>query len=142
MQHALELANRAIQDGEVPVGAVIVVNEEIIGEGWNQSISTSDSTAHAEIQALRSATTLKQNYRIPDATLYVTLEPCLMCTGAIFHARTNRVVFGAYDPKSGVAGSVINLFMDKKINHHTEVVGGILEEDCAKVLKNFFRMRR
>lgn len=142
MQHAIALARRAQAQGEVPVGAVIVENDQIIGEGWNQPISTVDPTAHAEIRALRQAATHKQNYRIPGAVMYVTLEPCVMCAGAIFHARLGLVVFGTCDPKSGAAGSVTNLFDNSSLNHHARVTGGMLQQDCASLLQEFFRERR
>jgi len=126
----------------VPVGAVVVDDEKIIGEGRNQPISSSDPTAHAEILALRGAAGSRQNYRIPNATLYVTLEPCVMCAGAIIHARLGRVVFGAFDPKAGAAGSVIDIFALEDINHHTGVMGGVLQQDCGKLLTSFFKERR
>ena len=142
MQHAITLARRAQDLGEVPVGAVILKDNQIIGEGWNQPIGNNDPSAHAEIQALRMAGQKLDNYRLPGSVLYVTLEPCVMCVGAIFHARLARVVFGAYDPKSGAAGSVLNLFEISKLNHHTELRGGILEKDCSELLVNFFSKRR
>jgi len=144
MQYAIELAKQAEQHGEVPVGAVIIdnISNEIIGEGWNCPISTNDPTAHAETRALRKAAASRQNYRLPDTIMYVTLEPCVMCAGAIFHARIGQVVFGAYDPKAGAAGSVINVFGNVRINHHTQIQGGVLEHDCAGLLKDFFKGRR
>jgi len=142
MRHAIQLARRAQAEDEVPVGAVIVHNGEIIGEGWNAPISSRDPTAHAEVRALRHAAEKMQNYRMPGAVMYVTLEPCAMCAGAIFHARLSRLVFGAYDPKSGVAGSVINLFENNKLNHHSLASGGVLQQDCAILLQDFFRERR
>ncbi|MEX2354036.1 MAG: tRNA adenosine(34) deaminase TadA, partial [Gammaproteobacteria bacterium] len=117
-------------------------DNKIIGEGWNRPISTSDPTAHAEIQAIRAAAVVKGNYRLPESTLYVTLEPCTMCAGAIFHARIQRIVFGAFDPRAGVAGSVMNLFEDDRINHHAQITGGVMAEDCAKLLRHFFKERR
>ncbi len=136
------LATRAETEGEVPVGAVIVEKDQIIGEGWNQPIGTVDPTAHAEIRALRQAAVRKQNYRIAGAVMYVTLEPCAMCVGAIFHARLAQVVFGTYDPKSGAAGSVINLFDNTSLNHHAQVTGGMLQQECGGLLQKFFRERR
>jgi len=141
--HAMTLATKAEAMGEVPVGAVVVVDSEIIGEGWNTPITDSDPTAHAEIMALRQAGECCTNYRLPDAVLYVTLEPCVMCAGAMVHARIKRVVFGAYDPKSGAAGSVFNLLpSEKPFNHRVDVKGGVLERECAEQLKAFFRKRR
>lgn len=142
MRQSLELAKRAEREGEVPVGAVVVVNGEIMGEGWNQPIAASDPTAHAEVVALREASKRVGNYRLPEATLYVTLEPCVMCAGVIVQARVARVVFGANDPKAGAAGSVYNLLQATALNHRAEVVGGILGEECAELLKKFFSMRR
>lgn len=142
MRHALELARRAQSEGEVPVGAVVVLDEQVIGEGWNRPISASDPSAHAEIQALRSAATARKNYRLVGATLYVTLEPCAMCVGAMFHARIRRVVFGAADPKTGAAGSTLNLFEEKRLNHHALVQGGVLAAECGALLSGFFASRR
>ena len=142
MQHAISLARRAQEEGEVPVGAVIVENNQIIGEGWNRPIRMVDPTAHAEISALRDAAARKQNYRIPGAVMYVTLEPCVMCAGAIFQARLGQVVFGTYDPKSGAAGSAINLFDNLTLNHHSQITGGILQQECTSLLQEFFRERR
>jgi len=142
MQYAIELAKRAEAEREVPVGAVIVENNDIIGQGWNRPISGHDPTAHAEIQAIRAASTRKKNYRLPGATLYVTLEPCAMCAGAIFHARIARVVFGAFDPKAGAAGSVIDMFENTRLNHHAQIIGGVMKEACAGLLQDFFRVRR
>lgn len=143
MQRALELAHRAESEGEVPVGAVLVREGEIIGEGWNRPIGEHDPTAHAEINALRDAARRVGNYRLPDTTLYVTLEPCPMCAGAIIHARVAKVVFGAPDPRSGAAGSVFDLLpSDKRFNHRTEVEGGTLSESCGELLRQFFRIRR
>jgi tRNA(adenine34) deaminase len=143
MQHALSLAHKAEEEGEVPVGAVIVKGDEIIGQGWNRPISTNDPTAHAEIIALRDAGLQQQNYRLPDCSLYVTLEPCPMCASAIIHARIDRVVFGAYDPKGGAAGSVFKLLPpDDRFNHTLVCVGGVLEQECGDVLRNFFQQRR
>jgi tRNA(adenine34) deaminase len=142
MRRALELAQRAQSEGEVPVGAVVVLEERVIGEGWNRPISASDPSAHAEIQAMRAAASARKNYRLIGATLYVTLEPCAMCVGAMFHARIRRVVFGAADPKTGAAGSVIDLFAQNKINHHALVQGGVLAAECGSVLSDFFASRR
>jgi tRNA(adenine34) deaminase len=142
MRRALELARRAQEEGEVPVGAVIVRDEQIVGEGWNRPIAASDPTAHAEVQAMRAASATLRNYRLLGTTLYVTLEPCTMCVGAMFHARIGRVVFGATDPKTGTAGSTINLFQEKRLNHHTLVEGGVLAAECGALLSSFFASRR
>jgi tRNA(adenine34) deaminase len=142
MRRAIELARRAAEEGEVPVGAVVTVDGAIVGEGWNRPIKASDPSAHAEIQALRAASARLANYRLLDATLYVTLEPCPMCVGAMFHARVRRVVFGANDPKTGAAGSVIDLFAEERLNHHASVEGGLLAEECGELLKKFFAARR
>lgn len=143
MGRALELAKKAEARGEVPVGAVVVLDGEIIGEGWNRPIATHDPTAHAEIMALRGACLHQGNYRLPGSTLYVTLEPCPMCAGAIIHARLGRVVFGAYDPKGGAAGSCFNLLPpDERFNHRLECEGGLLEQECGEMLRDFFRSRR
>jgi tRNA(adenine34) deaminase len=142
MRHALTLARRAQDEGEVPVGAVVVLEERIIGEGWNRPISASDPTAHAEIHAMRAAASARKNYRLIGTTLYVTLEPCAMCVGAMFHARIRRVVFGAADPKTGAAGSTVNLFEEKRLNHHALVQGGVLAEECGALLSAFFASRR
>ena len=142
MRRALELARRAQEEGEVPVGAVLVFEEKILGEGWNRPIAASDPTAHAEIQAMRAASSALSNYRLPGATLYVTLEPCVMCAGAMFHARIGRVVFGASDPKTGAAGSIVDLFKDEKLNHHAQIQGGVLASECGALLNRFFASRR
>jgi len=142
MRRALELAQRAAEEGEVPVGAVVVLGGAIVGEGWNRPIAAADPTAHAEIQAMRAASAALGNYRLLDSTLYVTLEPCPMCVGAIFHARVRRVVFGAKDPKTGSAGSVVDLFAEEKLNHHATVEGGLLAEECGELLRQFFAARR
>jgi tRNA(adenine34) deaminase len=143
MQVALALARRAAAEGEVPVGAVLVLDNALIGEGWNRPIGAHDATAHAEIQALRDAGRRVGNYRLPGTTLYVTLEPCVMCAGAIIHARVERVVYGAPDPKAGACGSVFDLLpSDCRFNHRTECRGGILAEDCGETLRAFFRARR
>lgn len=142
MAVALELARAAGAAGEVPVGAVVVQDGEVVGRGWNQPIGRSDPTAHAEVMALRDAALRLSNYRLPGATLYVTLEPCAMCVGAIMHARIARVVFGARDPKTGAAGSVIDLFAEDRLNHHAEVAGGVMAEECGGLLSSFFAARR
>ena len=139
---ALDLAREAGATGEVPVGALIVLEGEAVGRGFNQPIGRHDPTAHAEIMALRDAATRLGNYRLPGCTLYVTLEPCAMCAGAIMHARIERVVFGARDPKTGAAGSVIDLFAESRLNHHTTIVGGVLGEACGSLLSGFFAARR
>ena len=142
MAMALDLANEAAAIGEVPVGALIVRDGEIIGRGHNRMISKNDPTAHAEINALRDAAQNVGNYRLVDCALYVTLEPCAMCAGAIMHARIERVIFGAADPKTGACGSVVDLFSEARLNHHAEVTAGILNEECAQQLKQFFAARR
>ncbi|MFI4938073.1 MAG: tRNA adenosine(34) deaminase TadA [Candidatus Berkiellales bacterium] len=142
MQHALELAKRAEQQGEVPVGAVLVKDQVIIGEGFNCPISTKDPTAHAEIQAIRAAGQSINNYRLCDSTLYVTLEPCAMCAGAIIHARIKRVVFGAKDPRAGAGGSVFNLLDHEKLNHRALLQSGVLKEECSRLLIDFFQKKR
>ena len=141
MRRALELARRAAEAGEVPVGAVVVADGAILGEGWNRPITSADATSHAETEAIRAACRAAGNYRLTGATLYVTLEPCMMCTGAIFHTRIGRVVFGAKDPKTGVAGSVLDLYASP-LNHHATVEGGVLAEECGALLKSFFAARR
>lgn len=142
MRRAIELAQRAEEEGEVPVGAVVVVDGKIVGEGWNRPIAAADPSAHAEIQAMRAASAALRNYRLLDSTLYVTLEPCPMCVGAMFHARVRRVVFGAKDPKTGAAGSVVDLFAEASLNHHATVEGGLLADECGELLKRFFAARR
>jgi len=142
MQHAIKLAKRAEQEGEVPVGAVIVKDNEIIAEGWNRPIANHDPTAHAEIQAMRTAAEVLGNYRLPDTTLYVTLEPCLMCIGAITHARIKRVVYGASDPRAGAVHSVYTIPDDRKLNHHVDVEGGLIADQCGQLLRDFFNRRR
>ena len=142
MREALLLAKQAWADGEVPVGAVVVQEEEIIGRGYNRPISGHDPTAHAEIQALRDAALHLGNYRLPGCTLYVTIEPCTMCAGAIIHARIARVVYGARDAKTGAHGSVVDLFAEPRLNFHAEVIGGVLAEECGKLLSDFFAERR
>jgi len=142
MQQALSQAHNAWALGEVPVGALVVKDGEVIATGFNQPIGTHDPTAHAEIMALRAAADILGNYRLPGCDLYVTLEPCAMCAGAMMHARLARVVFGAADPKTGACGSVLNLFEQEKLNHHTEVTGGVLADECGALLKDFFASRR
>ncbi len=142
MQLALEQAQQAWDLGEVPVGAVVVKDGEVIAVGCNQPIGKHDPTAHAEIVALRAAAEKLGNYRLPGCELYVTLEPCVMCSGAMMHARLAKVVFGATDPKTGACGSVVNLFEQEQLNHHTEIVGGVLADECGAMLKNFFAARR
>ena len=142
MQIALKLAAEAALAGEVPVGAIVVKDGIIIGRGANSPISHNDPTAHAEIMALRDAAKTIGNYRLVDCTLYVTLEPCAMCSGAIQHARITKLVFGASDPKTGACGSVINLMDEVKLNHHTEVLGGVMANECSSMLSAFFKQRR
>ncbi|MDZ7841463.1 MAG: tRNA adenosine(34) deaminase TadA [Gammaproteobacteria bacterium] len=142
MEYALTLAQSAEQQGEVPVGAVLVQDGEVLGEGFNAPISMNDPTAHAEIVAIRRAAQRRRNYRLPGSTLYVTLEPCPMCAGAIIYARIERVVFGAYDEKAGAAGSVTDLLTTRLFNHHCVVAGGVLREPCARILTEFFASRR
>jgi len=142
MTHALSLAEQAQQQNEVPVGAVIVKDNDIIGEGWNQPITSHDPTAHAEIQAIRMACLHQQNYRLPNTTLYITLEPCLMCAGAIVHSRIARVVFAASEPKTGAAGSCFNIFNENKLNHQVQCEQGILAQRSSQLLKQFFKARR
>lgn len=142
MHEALALAREAAAMGEVPVGAVVVRGGEIVGRGFNQPIVARDPSAHAEIMALRDAARALGNYRLPGCEIYVTLEPCAMCTGAIFHARVARVVFGARDPKTGAAGSVLDLYAEPRLNHHAAIVGGVLADECATLLSAFFAARR
>lgn len=142
MRRAIVLAAQAEANGEVPVGAVLVKDGEIIAEGWNASIGNHDATAHAEIATIRQAGLVLNNYRLLDTTLYVTLEPCPMCAGALLHSRVNRIVFGAPDLKAGAAGTVLNLFESQAAFHYAEVVGGLLEDDCREQLQQFFRRRR
>jgi len=139
---ALDLAREAGAAGEVPVGAVVVWGGEVVGRGFNQPLGRHDPTAHAEIMALRDAATRLGNYRLPGCSLYVTLEPCAMCAGAIMHARIDRVVFGARDPKTGAAGSIIDLFAESRLNHHATIVGGVLADECGSLLSSFFSARR
>ena len=142
MREAISLAQAAECLGEVPVGAIVVRDGEVIGRGFNSPIGEHDPTAHAEIAAIRAAARSEENYRLPGATLYVTLEPCAMCAGAILHARIARVVYGARDPKTGVHGSVVDLFAVERLNHHATVEGGVLAEDCSRLLSEFFAARR
>ena len=139
---ALIEAQKAKAIGEVPVGAVIVRNGQVLAGSHNQPIAASDPTAHAEMMVLRDAAQVLGNYRLPECDLYVTLEPCAMCAGAVMHARISRLVFGAYDPKTGACGSVIDLFANRALNHHTSVTGGVLEEECSELLKSFFAKLR
>lgn len=142
MRHAIRLAERAEQQGEVPVGAVMVYQNQVIAEGWNQPIQQNDPSAHAEIVAIRAAGVALNNYRLLDCTLYVTLEPCIMCLGAITNARINRLVFGAYDDKRGAICSALKLSEAKFLNHHCDWRGAILQDTCAKLLSDFFKAKR
>lgn len=142
MALAQRAADEARRAGEVPVGAVIVLGDEVIATGFNHPIHAHDPSAHAEMVALRAAAQKLENYRLPGCELYVTLEPCLMCSGAIMHARIARVVYGATDPKTGACGSVIDVFANGQLNHHTSVTGGVLADECGHALKNFFAERR
>ena len=142
MREALELATQGALQGEVPVGAVVVKDGKIVGRGYNAPILSSDPTAHAEIRALRDAAKALENYRLNGCTLYVTLEPCAMCAGAIMHARIARLVFGAADPKTGACGSVVDLFAEDRLNHHAEVTGGVLAAEAGRQLSDFFAGRR
>lgn len=142
MERALELARQAAQHGEVPVGAVLVLDGEVIGEGWNQPISSQDPSAHAEVVAIRQAAKRLQNYRLPGATLYVTLEPCTMCTGAMVHARISRLVYGTTEPKAGVVTSQTQLLDSPWLNWQVDVTGGVLAERCSTQLSDFFAQRR
>jgi tRNA(adenine34) deaminase len=142
MRHALTLAQRAWEEGEVPVGAVLVYQNQVIGEGWNRPIGRHDPTAHAEIMALRQGGMVLQNYRLIDTTLYVTLEPCVMCAGAMVHSRIGQLVFGARDAKTGAAGSLIDVLHHPGMNHRVEITEGVLADDCSSMLSDFFRHRR
>ena len=142
MQRALELARQAEELGEVPVGAIVVLDNNLIGKGWNQSITAHDPTAHAEIVAIRDASHHVTNYRLCNASLYVTLEPCTMCAGAIIHARIKRLVYGAMDPKTGAAGSVFNVLQSDLHNHKVDISNGILASECSNILQTFFQERR
>ncbi|GGC92952.1 tRNA adenosine(34) deaminase TadA [Undibacterium terreum] len=142
MQLAYAQAQHALTLGEVPVGAVVVKDGQVIASGYNHPIGRHDPTAHAEIMALRAAAEILGNYRLPGCELYVTLEPCIMCSGAMMHARLSRVIYGASDPKTGACGSVLNLFEQEQLNHHTSVSGGVMAEECGNLLKDFFSSRR
>ena len=142
MRMAIEQAQLAAQSGEVPVGAVLVKDGQVISKAFNKPIANHDPSAHAEMLALRETALAEENYRIPGSTLYVTLEPCAMCSGAMLHARIDRVVYGASDPKTGAAGSVLDIFASKQINHQTSVEGGIMSEECGQLLRDFFKGRR
>nr|WP_244173341.1 tRNA adenosine(34) deaminase TadA [Caballeronia temeraria] len=142
MALAQQAAEQARAAGEVPVGAVVVLGDEVIATGFNHPIRGHDPSAHAEMAALRAAAQTLQNYRLPGCELYVTLEPCLMCAGAIMHSRISRVVYGATDPKTGACGSVVDMFANVQLNHHTTVTGGVLADECGHALKNFFAERR
>ncbi len=142
MQHALKLAEKAQEQGEIPVGAVLVKDGEVVGEGWNQSITLNDPSAHAEVMAIRDAGRRVENYRLIDTTLYVTLEPCPMCAGALVHSRISRLVFGAPDLKTGSAGSIMNLVQHPNLNHQLDVSAGICAEQCSNKISDFFKMRR
>ena len=142
MNEALVLANQARDVGEVPVGAIVVRDNVVIGHGFNQPIKTHNPAAHAEVLALQQAATQLKNYRTIDTTMYVTLEPCSMCAGLMVHARVKRLVFGAYDAKSGAAGSVLNILQHPQLNHQIDVVGGVLAEECGQMLSDFFKNRR
>lgn len=142
MRQAISQAHNAWALGEVPVGALVLKDGQVIATGFNQPIGTHDPTAHAEIMALRAAASILGNYRLPGCELFVTLEPCAMCAGAMLHARLARVVFGASDPKTGACGSIVNLFEQGRLNHQTELVGGVLSDECGALLKEFFAERR
>lgn len=142
MRYAIRLAQRAEQHGEVPVGALLVYENRCLAEGWNQPIQNHDPTAHAEIQAIRKAGQALNNYRLIDCTLYVTLEPCVMCMGAISHSRIKRLVFGAFDPKRGAVCNALQLSNAPFLNHHVEWQGGVLEADCSSLLTGFFKAKR
>ena len=142
MSRALELAQWAESQGEVPVGAVIVKDNQIIAEGWNQPIKTHDPSAHAELLAMRDAAKKLENYRLLDTTLYVTLEPCAMCAGAMVHARIGRLVYAAADPRAGAAGTIFNIVQHESLNHRVQITSGVMETECASLLRSFFRARR
>ncbi|MEW6679161.1 MAG: tRNA adenosine(34) deaminase TadA [Pseudomonadota bacterium] len=142
MEAALIEAQKAWDLGEVPVGAVVVLGDAIVGRGFNQPIASHDPTAHAEIMALRDAGRRIGNYRLPECDLYVTLEPCVMCSGAMMHARIGRIIFGTSDPKTGAAGSILDIFSEPRLNHHAQVQGGLLAEACAALIRAFFQARR
>ena len=142
MAEALALARQAAESGEVPVGAVVVKDGAVVGRGYNRPVSGKDPTAHAEVMVLRDAAERVGNYRLGDCELYVTLEPCAMCAGAIMHARVSRVVYGAADPKSGACGSVVDLFAENRLNYHATVVSGVMAEEATRLLQDFFSARR
>jgi tRNA(adenine34) deaminase len=142
MQYAFSLAKKAEQEDEVPVGAIIVYEDQIIGEGWNHPISLNDPSAHAEIMALRDAGKNMGNYRLPNATMYVTLEPCAMCAGALVHARISKLVYAVDDPKTGACGSVFNLLQTEELNHKVEIEKGIMEDECRALIQDFFKSKR
>lgn len=142
MRHALKLAEIAESQGEIPVGAVLVKDDVVLGEGWNQSITLNDPTAHAEVMAIRDAGAKVDNYRLVDATLYVTLEPCPMCAGALVHSRVEQLVFGASDLKTGAAGSVMNIVEHPKLNHQLTLIKGVLQQECSETISAFFKKRR
>jgi tRNA(adenine34) deaminase len=142
MREALSLARQAAELGEVPVGAVVVKDGAVVGRGYNQPVSGKDPTAHAEVMALRDAAERIGNYRLGECELYVTLEPCAMCAGAIINARVSRVVYGAADPKSGACGGVVDLFAENRLNHHATIVGGVMAGEAARLLQDFFSARR
>jgi tRNA(adenine34) deaminase len=142
MDLALSESEKAMAAGEIPVGAVVVSAGTVVGRGYNRPISASDSTAHAEMLAIREAARVLGNYRLPEVTLYCTVEPCIMCAGAMIHARISRLVFGTPDPKAGAAGSIYNVLTDPRLNHRVEVVSGICEDRCAAILRTFFASRR
>ncbi|MBT0584994.1 tRNA adenosine(34) deaminase TadA [Alteromonas oceanisediminis] len=142
MRSAIALAQKAEQANEIPVGAIVVKQGEIIGQGWNQPIQTHNPAAHAEVLALQQAAHHLRNYRTVDTTLYVTLEPCAMCAGLIVHARVTTVVFGAFDAKTGAAGSVMNVLQHPSLNHQVNIIGGVLEQECSQLLSDFFKRRR
>ena len=142
MQYALQLSKKSEQRDEVPVGAIIVYKNKIIGEGWNQPISSNNPTAHAEIMALQDAGEKIGNYRLLDSTMYVTLEPCVMCAGAMVHARIAKLVYAVDDQKTGACGSVFNMIQAEELNHNTEIKKGVLEKECQALIKNFFKEKR
>ena len=142
MEQAIEQAQLAAAANEVPVGAVLVRDGKVISKGFNKPITNHDPSAHAEMLALRQAALSEENYRLPGTTLYVTLEPCTMCAGAMLHARVDRIVYGAADPKTGAAGSVLDVFSSKQINHQTVIEGGMMGEECGQLLRDFFKERR
>ncbi|UDG81686.1 tRNA-specific adenosine deaminase [Candidatus Profftia lariciata] len=142
MQQALILAQKALEQGEVPIGAILVLNFNIIGRGWNRSIKNHDPTAHAEIIALQQGGQILQNYRLLNSTMYVTLEPCIMCAGAILHSRIKHLIYGASNIETGAVNSVLNIFNHSKINHKIKITSGIMDRECSEFLKNFFQKRR